>query len=123
MTDSEFDSELAMNEIIEGVKNVTFTKTKSYDPPHEYIVCQKQTTPENMELWFKVRRLSEKQGVVRKFFKSPLDWKYLDLPDGYTYWVMAQWLQPNWRAKFQPYDTYILNRQDTKVAKSGEWTK
>ena len=41
-------------------------------------------------------------------------WKYVDLPDGFTYWVMPEWVVDGWEERFHPDETYVLNRQETE---------
>ncbi len=74
-------------------------------------------------LWHDTRNALAAHGVIRPFYKSKAVWKYLDLADGYTYWVMPQWLVPDWLEKFDPFDDYIINRQRTDVAKGGAWAR
>ncbi len=97
--------------------NAEWTKTKKYDPPHEYIMSHFK--PEYMDLWFDFRASCAEHGERRPFYKSVFT--YLDLEDGFSYWVMPAWIQANWERRFDPNDSYVLNRQKTTVAKSGPW--
>jgi len=67
-----------------------------------------------LNLWLDMRQLIETQGTVRPFFKSKQIWKYIDLPDGFTYWVMPEWLTDDWDKRFDLNETYVLNRQETE---------
>lgn len=96
-----------------------FRTTKRYDPPHEYLMTF--DNPDRIALWHDLRTALTLYGITRPFYRSKQTWKYLDLPDGYTYWVMAQWLRPDWREKFDPTDNYVINRQRTDVAVTGRW--
>ena len=96
-----------------------FRTTKRYDPPHEYLMTF--DNPDRIALWHDLRTALTLYGITRQFYRSKQTWKYLDLPDGYTYWVMAQWLRPDWREKFDPTDNYVINRQRTDVAVTGRW--
>jgi hypothetical protein len=61
-----------------------------------------------------MRELIATTGVVRPFRGSHEEWRYVDLPDGYTYWVMPEWVVDGWEEGFDPDDTYVLNRQETQ---------
>ncbi len=65
--------------------------------------------------------MSAKYGVERPFFDSKQRWLYLGLADGFTYWVMAQWVNPDWRDDFDATDNYVLNRMETEIATTREW--
>jgi hypothetical protein len=96
-----------------------FRPTKAYDPPHEYLMSK--SIPDGLAVWHRVRLATRDYGVIRPFYKSNQVWKYLDAPDGYTYWIMPKWLLPDWQQHFDPSDNYVINRQRTDVAKSGRW--
>ena len=98
-----------------------FRATKRYDPPHEYLMTFDD--PARIALWHDLRTALTLYGITRPFYKSRQVWKYLDMPDGYTYWVMPQWLRADWRDNFDPTDNYMINRQRTTVAVTGKWTK
>jgi len=80
-----------------------------------------KSIPNGLAVWHRVRLASRDFGVIRPFYKSKQVWKYLDSPDGYTYWIMPKWLLPDWEQDFDPSDNYVINRQRTDVAKSGRW--
>lgn len=114
-------SETPLNDLFERLTAARFRKSKSYDPPHEYIMTSYDDS--YTALWHEIRVALVNHGIVRPFYKSRAVWKYLDGPDGYTYWIMPQWLVPDWENNFDPFDNYIINRQRTDVAKNGSWTK
>ena len=109
-----FQQELENLDIMNRLEAARFTPTKRFDPPHEYIMThfdRATYTP----LWHDMRRLIAEYGVVRPFFRSPQTWKYVDLSDGYTYWVMAEWITPHWEDTFKAHDSYVLNRKPQGV--------
>ncbi len=71
-----------------------------------------------LNLWLDMRELIATQGIVRtyqrsKFFKSKRILKFIDLPDGFTYWVSSQWITDNWDEAFDPDGDYFLSRELT----------
>lgn len=108
-----------LGDLPERLYATRFKATKQYDPPHEYFMTD--SDPHGLFLWHDLRIALVQHGVIRPFYKSKKVWKYLDLPDGYTYWVMPEWLLPDWRDKFDPFDNYVINRQRTEVATAGRW--
>lgn len=110
-----------LGDLPDRLANAPFRQTKRYDPPHEYLMTFDD--PARRQLWHDLRSALVLYGIPRPFYKSRQTWKYLDLPDGYTYWVMAQWLRKDWVNKFDPTDNYVINRQLTEVAVFGRWTK
>ena len=76
-----------------------------------------------LNLWLDMRELIATQGVVRtapyqrnprsKFFKSKRIYKFIDLPDSFTYWVSPQWVTDNWNEAFDPDGDYFLSRELT----------
>ena len=72
-----------------------------------------------LNLWLDMRELIATQGIVRtyqrsKFFKSKRILKFIDLPDGFTYWVSPQWITDNWDEAFDPDGDYFLSRELTE---------
>jgi hypothetical protein len=110
-----------LGDLPERLAKAPFRPSKYYDPPHEYVMTDSYGP--GMFLWHDLRIALVSHGVIRPFYKSKQVWKYLDLPDGYSYWVMAQWLTPDWRERFDPFDNYAINRQKTEVATAGVWTR
>lgn len=110
-----------LDAVFAELATLPFRKTKTYDPPHEYVMSK--SIPDGLQVWHRVRLALRQHGVVRPFYKSRQVWKYLDSPDGYTYWIMANWLTDDWERDFDPEDNYVINRQPTTVAKSGHWTR
>ena len=80
---------------------------------HQYIMSKWRE--DYMALWHDMRELIATEGVIRPFFNSKQVWKYVDLPDGFTFWVMPAWVMVNWRDRFDPYDNYVLNRKKTSA--------
>lgn len=108
-----------LGDLPERLAAAPFRKTKRYDPPHEYVMTFDD--PERIALWHDLRSALVLYGIPRPFYKSRQTWKYLDLPDGYTYWVVAQWLRADWRERFDPSANYAINRQQTDIAIRGDW--
>ena len=80
--------------------------------PHEYIMSHYSDA--HLVIWFQMRHLIALYGQDRPFFKSKKQWRYLDMPDGYSYWVMPDWVSDDWESKFIKSDNYVLNRMLTK---------
>ena len=110
-----------LGDLPERLAAAKFRKSKYYNPPHEYIMTSYDKS--YTALWHDIRNALVAHGTVRPFYKSRAVWKYLDLADGYTYWIMAQWLTPDWLENYDPFDNYVINRQLTEVALRGEWAR
>ena len=102
-----------------------FRTTVEYTGPLEHQYLMTHFGQDYLSLWLDMRELLATTGVVRPFFKSPQVWRYLDLsdgftyryldlPDGFTYWVMPEWVVDGWEERFDPDETYVLNRQETE---------
>ncbi len=106
----------AAKDIMARLSEVTFKKSSPKGQyanlPHEYIMSH--YGEKHLALWHRMRDLIAKYGEDRPFFKSKKQWRYLDMPDGYTYWVMPDWVGPDWQQKFDPSDNYVLNRMIIK---------
>lgn len=94
---------------------VRFTTTKQYTGPleHQYIMTHFQ--PGYMQLWYDMRALIVAEGEDRPFLNSRHHWRYLDMPDGWTYWVMPQWVADDWETHLKPSYSYVLNRKKTNA--------
>ena len=91
-----------------------FRTTVKYTGPLEHQYLMTHFRHDYMSLWFDLREVISSEGVIRPFFKSKQVWKYVDLPDGFTYWVMPEWLTDGWEKRFDLSETYVLNRQQTE---------
>jgi len=91
-----------------------FRNTVEYTGPLEHQYLMTHFRHDYLPLWFDLRELISSEGVIRPFFKSNQIWKYVDLPDGFTYWVMPEWLTDGWDKRFDLSETYVLNRQQTE---------
>ena len=102
---------------VEGVMSrlgdAEFRTTVQYTGPleHQYIMSHWES--DYRPLWEDMRELIATEGVVRPFFKSKQVWKYVDLPDGFTYWVMPECLLSNWEYNVKVDNPQVLNRQRT----------
>ena len=90
------------------------TKGSSKYPHFQVESIQSHWRDDYLNLWLDMRELIVTQGVVRPFFKSKQIWKYVDLPDGFTYWVMPEWTAENWDEAFDHDENHVLNRQETE---------
>ena len=90
-----------------------FRTTVEYTGPLEHQYLMTHFREDYLSLWLDMRELLATTGIIRPFFKSRQVWKYVDLPDGFTYWVMPEWVVGGWEERFDPNETYVLNRQQT----------
>ena len=100
---------LAMQKVMTEIEEAPFTETSKKgqytgDLAHEWIMSKRL----GLDLWLEARKMIVLHGTDRMFFRTRF--RYLDW-NGYTYWVMPQWVKPNWRDIFDPTDNYVLNRQ------------
>ena len=104
---------VAVEDVMERLGQARFRTTVQYTGPlaHEYIMSHWEF--DYRGLWRDMRELIATQGVVRPFFKSKQVWKYVDLPDGFTYWVMPECVLPNWEYNVKANQPQVLNRQRT----------
>jgi predicted phosphoadenosine phosphosulfate sulfurtransferase len=85
-----------------------------YFTPHEYIISN--WSEECARLWPDTRDALEMWGEARPFTMQTrqgprtVPWTYLDLSDGYTYWVMRKWVHPPPGWIYDPAEGYIINR-------------
>ena len=91
-----------------------FRTTVEYTGPLEHQYLMTHFREDYLSLWLDMRELLATTGIIRPFFKSRQVWKYVDLPDGFTYWVMPEWVVDRWEERFDPNETYVLNRQETE---------
>ena len=95
------------------------TKGSSKYPHFQVESIQSHWREDYLNLWLDMRELIATQGIVRtyqrsKFFKSKQILKFIDLPDGFTYWVSPQWVTDNWNEAFDPDGDYFLSRELTE---------
>ena len=91
-----------------------FRTTVEYTGPLEHQYLMTHFREDYLSLWLDMRELLATPGIIRPFFKSRQVWKYVDLSDGFTYWVMPEWVVDEWEERFDPNETYVLNRQETE---------
>ena len=101
-------------ELMRRLAAADFRTTVEYTGPLEHQYVMTHFREDYPSLWFDMRELIATTGVVRPFLGSTRVWKYVDLPDGYTYWVMPEWVEDGWEEGFDPEDSYVLNRQETQ---------
>ena len=104
---------VTVEEIMPRLATAEFRTTVKYTGSLEHQYIMTHFRDDYPGLWLCMRELIATEGVVRPFFKSRQVWKYVDLPDGRTYWVMPEWVVDGWEKDFDPDDTYVLNRQLT----------
>ena len=90
-----------------------FRTTVKYTGQLEHQYLMTHFRHDYMSLWLDLRELLVLKGTIRPFFNSQQIWKYVDLTDGFTYWVMPEWLTDDWNKRFDLNETYVLNRQET----------
>lgn len=100
-----------IEEIMPRLNAARFRATSTLDPPHEYIMTHYR--PEYVGLWHEMRRLILLYGEDRPFFKSRQRWRYLDMPDGYSYWIMPPLLKDDYRDFMKRHPRQVLNRTRT----------
>ncbi len=103
-----------VEDIMPRLASTNFRTTVKYTGALEHQYIMSHWRDDYLNLWLDMRQLIATQGVVRPFFKSKQIWKYVDLPDGFTYWVMPEWVTENWDEAFDHDDNYVLNRQETE---------
>ncbi len=100
-------------DLMQRLAAADFRTTVEYTGPLEHQYVMTHFREDYPSLWLDMRELIATTGVVRPFRGSREEWRYVDLPDGYTYWVMPEWAVDGWEEGFDPDDTYVLNRQET----------
>jgi len=103
-----------VEDIMPRLASTNFRTTVKYTGALEHQYIMSHWRDDYLNLWLDMRQLIATQGVVRPFFKSKQIWKYVDLPDGFTYWVMPEWVTENWDEAFDHDDNHVLNRQETE---------
>ena len=105
---------VAIEDVLPRLAAADFRTTVEYTGPLEHQYLMTHFREDYLSLWLDMRELLATTGVIRPFFKSPQVWKYVDLPDGFTYWVMPEWVVDGWEERFDRNATYVLNRQETE---------
>ena len=105
---------VTLEDLMQRLAAADFRTTVEYTGPLEHQYVMTHFREDYLSLWLDMRKLIAVTGVVRPFLESRQVWKYVDLPDGYTYWVMPEWVIEAWEEHFDPADTYVLNRQETE---------
>ena len=105
---------VTLEDLMQRLAAADFRTTVEYTGPLEHQYVMTHFREDYLSLWLDMRKLIAVTGVVRPFLESGQVWKYVDLPDGYTYWVMPEWVIEGWEEHFDPADTYVLNRQETE---------
>ena len=105
---------VTLEDVLPRLAAADFRTTVEYTGPLEHQYLMTHFREDYLPLWLDMRELLATTGVIRPFFKSPQVWKYVDLPDGFTYWVMPEWIVDGWEEHFDPDATYVLNRQETE---------
>ena len=100
---------VAIEDVLPRLATADFRTTVEYTGPLEHQYLMTHFREDYLSLWLDMRELLATTGVIRPFFKSPQVWKYVDLPDGFTYWVMPEWVVDGWEERFHPDETYVLN--------------
>ena len=103
-----------VKDVMPRLASADFRTTVKYTGPLEHQYIMSHWRGDYLNLWLDMRELIATQGVVRPFFKSKQIWKYIDLPDGFTYWVMPEWTTENWKEAFNHDENHVLNRQETE---------
>lgn len=103
---------VTVDEIMPRLAAAKFRRTSTLEPAHEYIMTHYR--PEYLQLWFDMRQLILTIGEDRPFFKSRQQWRYLDLPDNYSYWIMPPLLKDDYRDFMKRHPQQVLNRTVTK---------
>ena len=116
---------LSVEDVMPRLASADFrTKGSSKYPHFQVESIQSHWRDDYLNLWLDMRELIATQGVVRtapyqrnprsKFFKIKRILKFIDLPDGFTYWVSSQWITDNWDEAFDPDGDYFLSREVTR---------
>ena len=100
-------------DLMQRLAAADFRTTVEYTGTLEHQYVMTHFREDCTSLWLDMRELIATTGVIRPFLGSRQEWRYVDLPDGYTYWVMPEWVVDGWEEGFDPDDTYVLNRQET----------
>ncbi len=103
-----------VEDVMPRLASADFRTTVKYTGALEHQYIMSHWRDDYLNLWLDMRELIATQGVVRPFFKSKQIWKYVDLPDGFTYWVMPEWTTENWDEAFDHDENHVLNRQETE---------
>ena len=105
---------VTLKDVMPRLAAADFRTTVEYTGPLEHQYLMTHFREDYLPLWLDMRELLATTGIIRPFFKSRQVWKYVDLPDGFTYWVMPEWVVDGWEERFDPNETYVLNRQETE---------
>jgi hypothetical protein len=108
-----------VKDVMPRLASADFRTTVKYTGPLEHQYIMSHWRGDYLNLWLDMRELIATQGIVRtyqrsKFFKSKRILKFIDLPDGFTYWVSSQWITDNWDEAFDPDGDYFLSREVTR---------
>jgi hypothetical protein len=106
---------VTIDRVLTRLAAADFRTTVEYTGPLEHQYLMTHFRADYLSLWLDMRELIATTGIIRPFFDSHQVWKYVDLPDGFTYWVMPEWTLDQWEEHFDPVDTYVLNRQETRL--------
>ena len=79
--------------------------------PHQFTLSS--DSDHAAQSWLIMRAAVVHLGDDRAFIRGRTNqmWRYLDLPDGYTYWVMRAWINPPPSWQYDPAEGYVLNRK------------
>jgi len=105
---------VTVEDVVSRLTSADFRTTVKYTGVLEHQYIMSHWRDDYLNLWLDMRQLISTQGVVRPFFKSKQIWKYVDLSDGFTYWVMPEWVTENWDEAFDNDGNHVLNRQETE---------
>ena len=113
MADDRYIEMVTLEDVLPRLATAAFRTTVEYTGPLEHQYLMTHFREDYLSLWLDMRELLATTGIIRPFFNSSQVWKYVDLPDGFTYWVMPEWVVDGWEEHFDPDETYVLNRQET----------
>ena len=109
MVGYDIETLTVVEKVLTQVEKVRFTPTKK-DGEYTGKLAHEWAMSNDFGLrnWLVMRHIIDVYGEDRKFYNSTF--RYMDHND-YTYWVMPQWVKPNWADNFDYNDNYVLNRQ------------
>ncbi len=81
---------MTLNDLMPRLAAADFRTTVEYTGPLEHQYLMTHFREDYLSLWLDMRELLATTGIIRPFFKSRQVWKYVDLPDGFTYWGSRQ---------------------------------
>ena len=120
---------VTLEDVVPRLAAAEFRTTVEYTGPLEHQYLMTHFREDYLSLWLDMRELLATTGVIRPIFKSPQVWKYVGLPDGFTYWVMpmqmniwfqAHYLETEFYDKYFEAGTYHERIRDHQATWHGE---